>query len=192
MPSDIDEAVVAGDRGIPASALITETERLRIRELDESDAAFVLELVNDPDFIANIADKGIRTRAEAARFIREGAWTNQPQPGHGQFAVDLKETGETVGICGLLFREAYGASDVGFAFLPRFRRQGLALEAASALMAHGQSALGMRRILGITAKDNTASQRLLTRLGMRRCDDARYRLPDAETVVYAWQRADGA
>jgi RimJ/RimL family protein N-acetyltransferase len=190
VPADArDAGAASGGAGLAAAGdgnVITETARLRIRRLADSDAAFVVELVNDPDFIANIADKGIHTLDDAVDFIRDGAWTNQPQPGHGQFAVDLKATGETAGICGLLYREVYGASDVGFAFLPRFRRRGLALEAARALMAYGHAVLGMHRILGITADANRASQGLLVKLGMRPCEPARFRYPEPGTVVYEW------
>ncbi len=45
---------------------ILETERLLVRTVEESDAAFYLELVNSPGFLTNIGDRGLRT-VEAAR-----------------------------------------------------------------------------------------------------------------------------
>ena len=38
------------------------TERLTVRELTFADAAFILRLLNEPSFIENIADKGVRNR----------------------------------------------------------------------------------------------------------------------------------
>jgi hypothetical protein len=40
---------------------IVETERLTLREMDVvADAAFVLELLNEPAFIRYVADRGVR------------------------------------------------------------------------------------------------------------------------------------
>lgn len=146
--------------------MITETDRLRIRELTLDDAEFVLALVNDPSFIANIGDKELRSLEDAERFLREGPWTNQEKPGHGQFVVELKATNASVGICGLLFREAVGFSDIGFAFLPEHRGKGFAFEAAEAVLRYGRSTLGLTKIGALTSPSNHASIRLLERLGM--------------------------
>lgn len=159
--------------------MFAETARLRIRELTVADAAFVLALTNEPAFIANIGDKGLRSLADAERFLREGPWTNQAgqssrtgrarqaRPGYGQFLVELRETGEPVGICGLLYREALDLSDVGFAVLSRFRGQGFAYEAAEAVMRYGRDTLGLETIVGLTSPGNVASIRLLEKLGLR-------------------------
>jgi len=130
-------------------------------------------------------DKGVRDLDDARRFLREGAWTNQPKPGHGQFAVELKATGEPIGVCGLLYRQALDLTDIGFAFLPAFRGQGLAYEAAEAVMRYGRSSLGLTKIVGLTIAENRASIALLERLGltfekvMKSSDD------DPGTVVYS-------
>lgn len=145
---------------------ITETPRLIIRKLNTNDAAFILTLTNEPSFIANIGDKGIRDLAAAERFIRVGVWTNQPRPGYGQFGVALKQSGELIGICGLLFRQNLGLTDIGYALLPSYWGQGYAFEAAEAVLAYGRSTLGLTQIVGLTSKDNIASIRLLQKLGM--------------------------
>jgi RimJ/RimL family protein N-acetyltransferase len=147
--------------------MIAETARLRIRRLTVEDAAFVLALTNEPAFLANVGDKGLRSVEDAERFLREGPWTNQPRPGHGQFAVELKETGAPVGVCGLLYRQGLDLSDIGFAVLSRYRGQGLAFEAADAVMRYGRSTLGLTQIVGLTAQSNVASIRLLEKLGLR-------------------------
>ncbi len=49
---------------------ILETERLVLRELEpDGDAAFMLEVLNEPAFIANVADRRVRTIADATEFI---------------------------------------------------------------------------------------------------------------------------
>ena len=49
-----------------------ETPRLRIREMTADDAAFMLALLNDPAFIRNIADRGVRTVQAARDYIAAG------------------------------------------------------------------------------------------------------------------------
>jgi RimJ/RimL family protein N-acetyltransferase len=144
-----------------------QTERLRLRELTEDDAEFVVRLVTEPSFMRHIGDKGVRTLEDARRFIRDGPWTNQSRTGHAQLVVELRSDGARVGVCGLLYREALDVSDVGFAILPEHRRRGYALEAATAVIEHGRTALGLDRIVGLTTPDNVASIALLETLGLR-------------------------
>lgn len=146
--------------------VIADTPRLLIRELSINDAEFVLALTNEPSTIENIGDKGLRSVADAGRFIREGPWISQQKPGHGQFAMELKKSGALVGVCGLLYRPDLGLTDVGFALFPTYWRQGLAFEAAQAVMSYGYSVLGVENIVGLTSETNTASIRLLEKLGM--------------------------
>ena len=146
--------------------MILETERLRLRDLTVSDAEFILGLVNEPSFLANIGDKKVRTVEDAHRFIEEGPWAQHRERGYAQFLVELKENGEQIGVCGLLFREALGVSDVGGAFLPRCWRQGYGFEAATAVIEYGRSTLGLESIVGLTSPGNVASIKLLEKLGL--------------------------
>ncbi|MBD3850096.1 MAG: GNAT family N-acetyltransferase, partial [Acidobacteria bacterium] len=65
--------------------MITETPRLRIRELTIGDAEFILGLVNEPSFLENIGDKGVRNLEDARQFILEGPWASHRERGYGQF-----------------------------------------------------------------------------------------------------------
>ena len=56
--------------------MIIETERLSITEFGLEDAAFVLELLNEPDFIRYIADRGVRDVAGAQKYLLDGPLTN--------------------------------------------------------------------------------------------------------------------
>jgi RimJ/RimL family protein N-acetyltransferase len=57
--------------------------------------------------------------------------------------------------------------DIGFAFLPKFWGKGYAYEAASAVLAYGKSAIGLKRIVAITSPANQSSIKLLEKLGLR-------------------------
>ena len=148
------------------TALIT-TPRLALRELAADDAAFILELLNEPSFLQNIGDRGVRTLDDARAYIESGPRASYARHGFGLYAVALRETGETAGICGLLKRDALEDPDVGFAFLPRFWSKGYAFESAAAVLQHARTVLGLKRILAITSPGNTASIELLGKLGFR-------------------------
>ncbi len=165
--------------------MIAKTTRLRIRELAIEDAEFVLALVNEPSFVSNIGDKGLRSLADAKRFILEGPWTYQQKPGYGQFAVELEENGDPIGVCGLLFRESLNLTDIGFAVLPQYWRRGFAFEAAEAVLRYGQSTLGLKKIVGLTSENNLASIRLLEKLGMKFEKTVKMSDDDPGTVVYS-------
>jgi len=146
--------------------MIVETRRTTLRELTPDDAVFISELVNQPSFLANIGDKGVRSLEDAKLFILDGPWRREQPAGYGQFLVELKTDGRPIGVCGLLYRERLDVSDVGCAFMPEFWRQGYALETATAVMEYGRSVLGVDKIVGLTSEHNHASIALLGKLGM--------------------------
>jgi ribosomal-protein-alanine N-acetyltransferase len=142
-----------------------ETERLGIRHLGPGDEAFVLELLNEPDFLKNIGDRHVRNLEDATAYLIKGPIASYEKFGFGLFHVGLKESGTSIGICGLLKRDSLEDVDIGFAYLERYRGRGYALEAAQAVMSFGWN-LGLRRIVAITAAHNEASMRVLRKLGM--------------------------
>ena len=146
---------------------VLETERLILRQQTIEDAGFLLELMNEPGFIKYVADRGLRTIADATDYLREKIIPSYEKFGFGFYRVELKESGTPVGICGLVKRETLDAVDVGFSMLERFRGKGYAFEAAAAVMGYGRTVLGLREIVGVTAPGNQVSIRLLEKLGMR-------------------------
>jgi RimJ/RimL family protein N-acetyltransferase len=156
----------AGHREEAAVGVI-ETARLSLRQLTAADAEFILELLNEPPFIQNIGDRGVRTLADAARYILNGPVASYETHGFGLYLVELSASRAPIGICGLLKRDFLDDADIGFALLQRFWSQGYAYEAASAVMEYGRNVLGLKRILAVTAPDNPSSIRLLGKIGLR-------------------------
>ena len=146
---------------------ILETERLRLRKMTPADAPFILELLNEESFISNIGDKGVRDEAGAVGYIQTGPLASYERFGFGLYLVELKSTGEPIGICGLLKRDNLEHADVGFAFLPRFWRKGYAAESAAAVIDFGKNNFGLKRIAAITNPDNIGSIKVLERVGLR-------------------------
>jgi RimJ/RimL family protein N-acetyltransferase len=142
------------------------TERLVLRELVETDAEFILDLLNDPDFLLHIGDKGVRTLDDARAYIRNGPVASYAANGHGLYHVSLKDGGVAVGICGLVRRPTLPDADIGYAFLPSHRGLGYAKEAARATLRYATATLGLQSVLAIVSPGNDTSIRLLRNIGM--------------------------
>jgi RimJ/RimL family protein N-acetyltransferase len=164
---------------------VTATERILIRRMHEGDAAFIVELVNDPAWIRYIGDNGVRTLSDAERYIRNGPVAMYAERGFGLYLVALKASAEPIGICGLIKREGLPDVDLGFAFLPRYRGRGYAREASLAVMAYARGVLGLSRIVAIVSQDNVPSCRLLESLGFRREGRVRLNADATELALYA-------
>ena len=147
--------------------MIAQTPRLRLRLLTQADRGFILELLTDPAFRANVGDRGVHDLDSAARYIEQGPGAMYAQYGFCMFVVEHKESGRALGLCGLLRRDSHPDVEIGFAMLPAGRGQGYASEAAAATMKLGAEQFGLRRIVAITAPDNRDSIRILERLGFR-------------------------
>ncbi|HEX8145677.1 MAG TPA: GNAT family N-acetyltransferase [Pyrinomonadaceae bacterium] len=161
---------------------VIETGRLNLRELSEADAAFVLEILNDPGFVRFVGDRGVRTLEDAARYTDERFVESYRQNGYGLWLVETKDGGAPAGICGLLKRGApVPGVEVGYAFLPPFRGKGYAFEAAEAALRHARDVLGLPRLYAVVNPDNAVSIRVLEKLGMR--FERAVRLPAEETDV---------
>ena len=145
---------------------ILKTQRLILRQLKNDDADFILELVNDPDWLHYIGDKNVHNLDDARDYINNGPVASYKQNGFGLYLVSLEENNIKIGICGLIKRDALDHPDVGFAFLPAFRNQGYAKESAAAVLVYGKDTLGIDRILAITATDNEASGKVLENIGL--------------------------
>ncbi len=146
---------------------ILETERLTLHQMSKKDAPFLLELMNEPEFVRFVADRGLRTVEDAAGYLAERIVPSYEQFGFGFYRIDLKESGIPIGICGLVKRETLEWVDIGFAVLRRFCGYGYASEAAQAVMKYGQTVLKLPRIVAVTMPGNRNSIRLLEKLGLR-------------------------
>ena len=145
---------------------ILETERLLLREITGGDAEFILELLNEPGWIQNIGDRGVRTIEDARRYIADKLAASYERNGFGVYLVELKETGASAGMCGLVKRDSLEDVDIGFAFLERFWSRGYAFESASAIMDYAQNTLGLKRIVAIVSPDNRGSIKVLEKINL--------------------------
>lgn len=143
-----------------------ETERLAFYKVTIADAPFIFELLNSPGWLKYIGDRGIKTLEDADQYIRKKILPDYDKPGIAAYAVRLKETGETLGMCGLYNRAGLVGIDIGFAFLPQYNGKGYALESARALLHHAQNNLGLKKVIAITLPENLKSINLLKKIGL--------------------------
>ena len=145
-----------------------ETERLRLRHLtlDDRDAGFMLRLVNDPGWLRNIGDRNVHTLDDARRYIQKTI-DMYHRLGFGSWAAEIKETGEPIGTCGLVKRDAIEDVEVGYALLPEHRRRGFAVEAARATLDHAWNVLRLPRVAAIVTPTNADSIKVLEAAGLR-------------------------
>jgi len=143
---------------------VLETDRLTLRRLAFEDAAFILELVNDPAWLQFIGDKQVHNLEDARNYIRNGPLDMYARLGFGLYLVMLK-TGIRIGLCGLIKRDALADVDLGFALLAGFRGKGYAQESASAVLEYAKNTLGLQRILAIASPDNQRSIKVLENIG---------------------------
>lgn len=166
------------------TTVVFETERLRLRHVDPQDAAFVLELVNEPSWLRFIGDRGVHSLDEARAYIDNGPRKMYAQHGFGLFAVERKDDAVPIGLCGLIRRDTLPDVDIGFAFLARFWGQGYAREAAAATLKYAREVQQLDRVVAITKPDNVSSGKLLERIGLRREGTVRLQGSEEELDYY--------
>ncbi|MCX2724806.1 GNAT family N-acetyltransferase [Roseibium salinum] len=165
-------------------------ERLRFRLPSPDDAAFYHRLMNEPDYIRFIADHGVKTIDDASRYIEAKSLARFATFGVGLWVVELKETAEPIGICGLVVRKELTYPDLGFAFLAAFRGRGLGREAGQAVLTLASDGLKLRTLCAITHPDNVRSANLLKKIGFE-AHGQRHLTEIGETSdYYLWQQSD--
>jgi ribosomal-protein-alanine N-acetyltransferase len=143
-----------------------ETQRLTLRRVTLDDADLMLAIWNDPAFVRNVGDRGIRTLGQARDAVRSGPLQLFADHGFGPYAMIRKSDASRIGICGLFKRDNLEHPDIGFALLPDYRGKGLAAEAAFAVLEHARDDLRLETLTGIVSPANGPSIRLLEKLGL--------------------------
>jgi RimJ/RimL family protein N-acetyltransferase len=145
--------------------VVCETDRLTIRHFNLNDTEFIIRLLNEESFIHYIADKNVRTSADALNYLTNGPISSYQNYELGLSLVLLKGTETAIGMCGLLKREELDYPDLGFAFLPEFWGKGYAKEAASSVIKKSMVVNPLSAVLAVTLPDNISSNGLLKKIG---------------------------
>lgn len=162
---------------------IAATARLLLRTARLSDARFYLELLTSRCFIDQLGDRGVRSIAQARTALTDGPIHMQVTRGHSLYIVTLHD-GTPVGMCGLIKRATLEEIDLGYAFLPAWQGQGLAREAAAAVLHYAHKQLGLRQVWAIVSPRNERSVSLLQKIGFTFARIVRLSSADSGTDLY--------
>lgn len=160
--------------------IITETERLIIRNWRETDRDLAFEINSDDDVMEFFPFRRNRAGADAF-FDRVHAMI--AETGFGFYALEEKATGKSIGFCGLARVDhlepfvAKGTVEIGWRLAARYWGKGFASEAARALLALGFEKLDLDQIVSFAVHDNIRSTSVMERIGMHRVDGGDFNHP---------------
>lgn len=140
------------------------TQRLTLRPIEPDDAGTFIAFYGNPEVMA-IRKFGVLD-AQAARAKLRDMLAHWETFGFGMWAVMHDATGEFAGECGLRWLEDGSEVELSYGLLAPFRGRGLATEASRAALAYGADVLELERIVALSRGDNSASHRVLEKLGM--------------------------
>jgi len=146
---------------------ITETERLKIRQLNMSDLDVLFKMMQKPEVM--YAWEHSFNKRETREWLNQQL-TRYQQDGYGYFAVLLKDSGKMIGQAGLLRSELDGESivEVGYIFDDSAWGQGYAIEAAYACADLAFSRFGVGKLYATIRPENEASVKVAMKLGMKK------------------------
>lgn len=142
-----------------------ETARLRFRKIGPHDLDALYLMVSDPDVMKYLGfEAGALVSREEANAALEKMVEFWGEHGFGRWAVEDKDDGQLIGLCG--FRMLENTPELFYIFAKASWGRGLATEAARASLRYGFEELEFERILAATRHGNTASIRVMTKIGM--------------------------
>ena len=128
-----------------------------------ADAPFIFDLVNQPSWLENIGDKGVKSLQDAEAYILKIIEMYQTL-GFGLYLVEHNLNGAAVGLCGLIKRDSHEDIEIGFALLPKFENKGYAFESATSIVNLARNEHQLNHLTAICKPDNLPSIKLLEKL----------------------------
>jgi [ribosomal protein S5]-alanine N-acetyltransferase len=150
--------------------VIFETPRLLLRQFTEADATLILGLNSDPVVLKYLHEPLLQDE-EHAKSILVNIIFPQYQHNLGRWAMITREDNEFIGWCGLKYRPELDEIDLGYRLMQKAWGRGFATEAARHTLDHGFKNLDIPVITGRAHIENTASIRVLEKIGMNYIND---------------------
>lgn len=153
-----------------------ETERLRLRELRNSDLGGMYELDSNPNVHKYLGNKPIKTKAEAQKIL-DSVIQQYTERGIGRFAVIEKASGDFIGWSGLRLNTEYNMNgftkyyDVGYRLIERFWGKGYATESGKASVDYAFNTMKLPELYATTEISNQASHYALLKIGLQYKND---------------------
>jgi ribosomal-protein-alanine N-acetyltransferase len=143
-----------------------ETERLILRSLRPEDKEAIYDYASDPEVTRYMLFNTHASIADAEAFLEWRA-ERYAKRQRIEFALDLKSSGDLVGLCGLHnFFRADQHVELGYVLRRKFWGNGYMAEAVREVIRFAFEEMGMHRVQAICFEDNVRSARLMERCGM--------------------------
>lgn len=152
---------------------LLETKRLYLRTFEPGDLEPMVRILGDAEVTKYLPRGKPRTREEVRERIRTFSEDYEAR-GYGIGAVVQKQTGELIGYCGIMPLADTGEVELAYGLARASWGKGYAPEAARAMLKHGLDVWGFKRIVALTRHENTASQKVLEKIGTRYEKDAHF------------------
>jgi [ribosomal protein S5]-alanine N-acetyltransferase len=152
---------------MPLPTPTLHTTRLRLRPFTQADADAIFALQSNPRVLRYWDSPPWKERARAERFIT--MCKQMEQEGTGARLAIERADGAFIGWCCLIqWNPDYRSAKMGYCFDEAAWGQGFATEAAGALLQWAFDTLELNRVQAETDTRNTASSRVLEKLGFAR------------------------
>ncbi len=148
------------------SGIRLETERLNLCNWEADDWLEFRAIAADPEVVRYIGDGAPWSEERARRFV-ERQMATYDERGYCLWKLLPKRGGGLIGFCGLQPLPETDEIEIGWWLARDCWGQGLATEAARAALRDGFERAGLARVVAIAQPANTASVRIMHKLGMR-------------------------
>lgn len=142
------------------------TKNLYLRPFTLDDAEAFLPLVSLPEILRYTGEQPQASLDGARNILLARPLRDYAMHGFGRMACIEKISGRLVGFSGLKYLDDLKEVDIGYRFLPDCWGKGYATESAQALVKDGIARLGFTRFVGLVQPENTASARVLQKVGL--------------------------
>ncbi|MGF1590070.1 MAG: GNAT family N-acetyltransferase [Pleurocapsa sp.] len=146
---------------------IIETSRLTLRYITIGDREALIPILGDAE-VMRYSIIGVHNRQQVRQFI-EQRLLSYLECGFGLYALIHKQTQELIGYCGFFIQsvEQQQEVEIGYRLAKKYWGQGLATEAAKAVLEYGQQRFNFQRFICLIDPDNIRSVRVAKKLGMK-------------------------
>lgn len=165
--------------------MITEADRLYMRELTQSDYSSLCEILQDDDVM--YAYEGAFSDLEVQKWLDRQIMRYQKWR-FGLWAVILKNTNELIGQCGLTMQPWRDTEvlEIGYLLKKAYWHKGYATEAAKACKKYAFEVLKASEVCSIIRDINIASQNVAIRNGMTVKDNWTKHYRDVDMLHYRY------
>lgn len=152
---------------MPSTFPLIETDRLRLRSIDQSDAEQIYQTFSKEEVTRYYGMSAFKTKEEAEALIHSfklGYQSNRLI----RWGIELKDSGTLIGTCGYhSLSPKYRRAEIGYEISRDYWRMGYSIEAIKAILSFGFEKMGLIRVGAVVMIENRPSRSVLQKLGFK-------------------------